>query len=79
MNEYFYRVNDAGNADIFHSSGEIAVRFLPEETHKTVYPVGSGLSARYEHPNGIVLTVADAESLGIKEEDAVNPRACGEQ
>lgn len=32
----------------------------------SVYPVGSNLSARYEHPAGIVLTVEDATALGIE-------------
>jgi hypothetical protein len=32
----------------------------------SVYPIGSALSARYEHPEGIILTPHDAEALGIE-------------
>ena len=33
------------------------------------YPVGSELSARYEHPEGITLRPHDAEKLGIEIEE----------
>lgn len=59
----FYRINDDGNAIILHESGEMVTRI-----DANVYPVGSDLSARYEHPEGIVLTIADAEKLGIEVE-----------
>lgn len=59
----FYRINDDGNAIILHESGEMVTRI-----DANVYPVGSDLSARYEHPEGIVLTVEDAERLGIEKE-----------
>ena len=59
----FYRINDDGNAIILHESGEMVTRI-----DANVYPVGSDLSARYEHPEGIVLTVEDAEKLGIEKE-----------
>jgi hypothetical protein len=56
----FYRINSDGNAVIFENNGSVAKRIDAD-----VYPVGSDLSARYEHPEGIVLTIADAEKLGI--------------
>jgi hypothetical protein len=59
----FYRINDDGNAIILHENGEMVTRI-----DANVYPVGSDLSARYEHPEGIVLTVEDAEKLGIEVE-----------
>ena len=59
----FYRINNDGNAVIFENDGSVATRI-----DANVYPVRSNLSARYEHPNGIVLTVADAEKLGIEKE-----------
>lgn len=59
-NEMFYRVNENGDAVVFHESGEAVTKI-----DANVYPVGSGFSARYEHPEGIVLTVADAERIGI--------------
>lgn len=62
-NEMFYRVNENGDAVVFHDSGEVATRI-----DANVYPVDSDLSARYEHASGIVLTVSDAEEIGIKAE-----------
>ncbi len=62
MGKMFYRIEN-GNARIFHESGEVVTRI-----DANVYPVGSDLSARYEHPEGIVLTVEDAEKLGIEVE-----------
>lgn len=73
--EYFYRLNEEGNAVIFHNDGTIAT-FLDED----VYPVGSDLSALFENPDGIVLEVLTAESIGIYEETLFNPvqAICGE-
>lgn len=59
--EFFGRVDSNGNVQVFHSSGEAATRI-----DANVYPVGSDLSARYEHPDGIVLTSEDAKRLGIE-------------
>ena len=64
---YFYRLNNDGNAVIcWKNSGETVTRF--EKTKHTVYPVNSELSAYYDHPSGIILSVQDAEYLGIEEE-----------
>ncbi len=60
MTTLFYRLNIDGNAEIFDDDG-VCTRL-----DENVYPIGSELSARYEHPNGIVLTVADAKMLNIK-------------
>lgn len=62
-NEMFYRVNENGDAAIFHDDGENVTKI-----DASVYPVDSDLSARYEHAGGITLTVADAEKIGIKAE-----------
>jgi hypothetical protein len=59
----FYRINEQKNAEIFEDSGERARRILAN-----VYPVDSEVSARYEHPNGITLTISDAQKIGIAEE-----------
>jgi hypothetical protein len=62
--EMFYRVTENGDAAILWAeSGEPVTK-----VDASVYPVGSSLSARYEHADGIVLTVADAESIGIQGE-----------
>ena len=60
----FYRVNADGNAEILDFiDGSWITRI-----DASVYPIGSSLSARYEHPEGIVLTIADAELIGIRPE-----------
>lgn len=63
IDEMFYRLDRKGNAVILWTSGEPVTRIAAN-----VYPVGSDLSARYEHPEGIVLSVVDAEMLGIEPE-----------
>jgi len=61
--EMFYRLNENGEAVVFHDSGEAVTKI-----DANVYPVDSYLSARYEHASGIVITVADAEKIGIGKE-----------
>ncbi len=60
----FYRLNDQGNAEILENDG-YAVTRLP---FYNIYPVGGDLSVSWEHPEGIVLTVSDAERCGINAE-----------
>lgn len=68
----FYRVDDNGNAQIFEGDGSVATRIQGDGCQTIVYPVAptvvTGLSVEYEHPEGITLTQADAEMLGIREE-----------
>lgn len=60
--EFFGRMNERGNVDILHvEDGYPATRL-----DATVYPIGSEVSAKYEHPQGIELSVADAQKLGIE-------------
>lgn len=61
--EMFYRINENGDAAVFHQSGDVVTVI-----DANVYPVGSNFSARYEHPQGIVLSVSDAEKIGIAAE-----------
>jgi hypothetical protein len=59
--EFFGRINELGNVDVLHvEDGAVATRI-----DANVYPVGSTVSARYEHPTGIVLSRFDAAALGI--------------
>jgi len=64
-NDYFYRINEDGDADIFESDGTRATLMREVEN---VYPVGSPLSVQYEHVYGITLTKKDAEKLGLEED-----------
>ena len=57
----FYRINKEGNAEMFEDSGE-RVTSIPFAA--LVWPVNSDKSARYEHPEGIVLKESDAIRLG---------------
>lgn len=63
-NEMFYRVNENGDAVVLNCEDGSAVTKIDAD----VYPVGSAFSTRYEHAEGIVLTVSDAESIGIQAE-----------
>lgn len=62
--EFFGRRTDDGHVIVLHLSGEAATRL-----DASVYPIGSDTSARYEHPDGIVLTASDAAKLGIEIEE----------
>ena len=69
MESLFYRLDSAGNAVILDEDGGYQCTRIPESDGGcSVYPVGSGLSCAYEHVNGIVLTVSDAQKLGINPE-----------
>lgn len=62
----FGRLNKDGNVDLFHATGEVVTQLDPDEcAFWPVWPVDSDLSAGYDHPTGIVLTLADALRLGI--------------
>ncbi|MCK5450233.1 MAG: hypothetical protein KAI70_00555 [Candidatus Omnitrophica bacterium] len=63
----FYRKNSVGNAVIFENDGSVATRIM--QSKHCVYPVGSNMSTKYEHPVGVVLSVEDAQKLGILEEN----------
>ena len=65
MNEMFYRINNDGNADIYHNCGEM-VTIIDDAT--TVYPIDSNLSCAYEHCDGITISIDDAKSLCIEAE-----------
>jgi hypothetical protein len=59
--EFFGRLNESGNVNVLHvEDGYPATRL-----DAGVYPVGSRLSARYEHAAGVVLTWSDSVKLGI--------------
>ena len=63
MKDLFYRLDENGNAVIFDLDGDIATTI-----DANVYHIDSQVSTRYEHPEGIVLTIEDAKKLGIEEE-----------
>jgi hypothetical protein len=62
FSDTFGRVRTDGNINILYAAEGDVVTSMDAN----VYPVGSVLSTRYERPEGIVLTRADAESLGIQ-------------
>jgi hypothetical protein len=55
------RKNENGNYTILDEEG-----FPVTRIDANVYPVGSELSAKYEHPEGIELTLEDVEKLNIE-------------
>ena len=67
INNIFGRINTDGNVDVLDvDTGERVTRL---EGCFNVYPVGSSLSAEYEHPQGIALSHSDACNIGIVIED----------
>lgn len=63
LNEVFGRINEQGNVDILYINDGDRVTRLDVDG---CYPVNSSLSTRYEHSNGIVLTVEQCNELGIE-------------
>ncbi len=63
MNEIssmFGRITETGDVAVFENDGAAATRI-----DANIYPVGSETSARHEHPEGIVITRADAEKISL--------------
>ena len=60
--EFFGRTNEDGSVAVFYMSGEAATRM-----DCSLYAVDSdgSKSVRYEHPEGIVISRADAEKSGL--------------
>jgi len=58
--EFFGRINEDGNVDVLHADGSAATRM-----DCSVYPIGSDVSARYEHPAGITISQDDAKRIGL--------------
>jgi hypothetical protein len=61
ISEVFGRINAEGNVDILFAEDGYPVTRLDAD----VYPVSSDLSVRYDHAEGIVLTLEDARNIGI--------------
>lgn len=57
----FGRINSQGNVTVFNSDGSVATKI-----DANVYPIGSGLSARYEHAQGIELSIEDAMKIELE-------------
>jgi hypothetical protein len=64
--DVFGRAMADGTIAVLHvSTGEPVTRMDVDQ----VYPVGSPLSVKYEHPQGLVLRRADAERMGLEIEE----------
>ncbi|HAT1642375.1 TPA: hypothetical protein I8Y18_003537 [Raoultella ornithinolytica] len=61
ISEVFGRINAEGNVDILYVEDGFPVTRLDAN----VYPVNSDLSVRYDHPEGITLTLKDARNIGV--------------
>jgi hypothetical protein len=61
----FGRRNENGNIALLYEADGAPVTRLDED----IYPIDSDLSARHEHPEGIVIDDNDAVRLGIEIED----------
>lgn len=59
---FFGRINLEGNVVVLHvEDGQAATRL-----DCNIYPVGSDLGVRYEHPEGIVISKDDAAKIGLE-------------
>lgn len=54
------------NGYLLIAGDDVLTRF--ENGDPVVYPVGSDVSAHYEHPSGIILTLDDVKKCGIEVE-----------
>ena len=63
--EMFYHVSEEGNAEICYCNDGVAVTRIESGN---IYPIGAQTSTWYEHPEGIILSIADAKKLGIQSE-----------
>ena len=62
--EYFGRLRDDRNVDVLYvDSGE---KVTQVEEWNTIHPIKSRFSCAWEHPEGIVLSIEDAEELGLE-------------
>lgn len=62
INSLIGRINENGDVAVFDAdNGAAATRI-----DANVYPVGSSVSARYEHADGIVLSRDDAAKIGLE-------------
>ncbi|MBU2527542.1 MAG: hypothetical protein KKC03_13175 [Bacteroidetes bacterium] len=73
MDKIFGRINKDGNVDVLWADEGEPVTRLDEHcggvTLARVWPVNSTVSAYYEHPKGLVLTMEDARKIGLEIED----------
>lgn len=59
----FYGIEQGdGNVVVLHVEDGLAATRLDA----SVWPIGSKVSARYDHPQGIILSREDAEKLGLQ-------------
>lgn len=61
----FGRIRQDGNIDVLYADDGCVVTRIDAN----IYPVGSQLGCRYEHPEGIVLTPEDAATIKLPLED----------
>ncbi|QSW17640.1 hypothetical protein J1F62_29535 (plasmid) [Klebsiella michiganensis] len=61
ISEVFGRINAEGNVDILYVEDGSPVTRLDVNA----YPVNSELGVRYDHSEGITLTLEDARNIGI--------------
>lgn len=62
----FGRMRRDGNVDILYMDDGDRVTSIDTPAGISIYPVGSNKSTKYEHPEGIVLTLSDARKLKLK-------------
>lgn len=61
----FGRITNVGDVMVSCADTGGVIKKL-DDSFPTVYPIGSDISANYEHSDGIFLTVEDAEKIGLE-------------
>ena len=63
IKELFGRTNENGNVDVFYAVDGTEATQVDVDN---LYPVGSSISSRYEHADGIEITAKDASRIGLE-------------
>ena len=66
IEEIFARLNKKGNYDILTIDEGESVTRIDYEGAKTICPIDSSFSIKYEHPKGIELSEYDVKRIGIE-------------
>jgi hypothetical protein len=64
MNIFGQLINDETSVAVLHTDTGERVTQL-DSSYPILYPVDSGFSTLYEHPNGIILSLDDANRIGL--------------
>lgn len=70
MENIFGRKDNKGNVMVLFTDGEPVTR-LDEDNDDMplIWPINSDVSAYYEHPDGLIISIEDAQTLKLKDDE----------